>query len=288
MRAVTFVDRLTLEVEGTVAQHGVCLGDVDSDGQHELVVGTEAGELLVFKGASGTAWLRCSDLGFITALAIGDLLGLGHSVLVVASGCGWLHIFDLSCCPPAGAGEEGPRSVAPVHTQRVPANVKDLILCAVTGRAGAGRLQLVVSLTDRVVRTYHWERQAAPEGEEGGPAPLAPASGPGRLVSVNKWEFASQIGTVTCNIDSDGRPALLVAQPGGAYMKLKEAEPGAEGEPGEGGATAMSVEYEPLGVNRRRNRNVSAEILGGFQSRAGGPGTRLAGLPCASALPMHF
>ena len=26
----------------------------------------------------------------------------------------------------------------------------------------------------------------------------------------------------------------------------------------------MSVEYEPLGVHRRRNPNVSAEILGGF------------------------
>ena len=31
----------------------------------------------------------------------------------------------------------------------------------------------------------------------------------------------------------------------------------------------MSVEYEPLGVNRRRNPNVSAEILGGFHSRDG-------------------
>merc|ERR1712112_672053 len=40
--------------------------------------------------------------------------------------------------------------------------------------------------------------------------------------------------------------------------------------------TEMSVEYEPLGVNRRRNRNVSAEILGGFESKEGGPGTRYA------------
>ena len=40
--------------------------------------------------------------------------------------------------------------------------------------------------------------------------------------------------------------------------------------------TEMSVEYEPLGVNRRRNRNVSAEILGGFESKECGPGTRYA------------
>ena len=37
----------------------------------------------------------------------------------------------------------------------------------------------------------------------------------------------------------------------------------------------MSVQYEPLGVHRRRNPNVSAEILGGFVSGCeGGPGTR--------------
>ena len=37
----------------------------------------------------------------------------------------------------------------------------------------------------------------------------------------------------------------------------------------------MSVEYEPLGVNRRRNPNVSAEILGGFKTLEG-EGTRYA------------
>ena len=38
----------------------------------------------------------------------------------------------------------------------------------------------------------------------------------------------------------------------------------------------MSVEYEPLGVNRRRNPNVSAEILGGFQTKESTSGTRFA------------
>jgi len=334
MRSVTFVDRLTLEVEGTVAQNGICLGDISGDGNHELIVGNEAGELFIFKGSRVMPWLRCTDLGFITAIGVGDLLGLGHSVLVVASGCGWLNIFDLSeeLAPLEG---EPPRHILPIHTQRVPANVKDLILCDVTGK---GVIELVVSLTDRVVRTYRWQSGAGDEGT-------------GRLVSVNKWEFASQIGTVTCNIDGDGIPSLLVAQPGGAFMKLrcKPEQPDAEaqhiesggevshcaesekkgkqngkecekenelnsenetskengGERGHEGKrenegdgetqkavgegeheddgelevkklTEMSVEYEPLGVNRRRNRNVSAEILGGFESKESGPGTRYA------------
>ena len=50
MRSTSFVARLTLEVSGDVAKHGVCLSDVDSDGDHELVVGTDNGELFIFKG----------------------------------------------------------------------------------------------------------------------------------------------------------------------------------------------------------------------------------------------
>ena len=78
-------------------------------------------------------WLRATDLGFVTAIGVGDLLGLGHryqsqyhtslfikpfscSVLVVASGCGWLNIFDLSeeLLP---LGDEPPRHILPLHTQ---------------------------------------------------------------------------------------------------------------------------------------------------------------------------
>ena len=37
------------QVEGTVAQNGICLGDISGDGNHELIVGNEAGELFIFK-----------------------------------------------------------------------------------------------------------------------------------------------------------------------------------------------------------------------------------------------
>jgi len=279
MRSVTFVDRLTLEVSGNIAQNAVCLGDVDNDGGHELVVGNEEGELLVFKGSSSKVWKRCSDLGFITAIGIGDLLNQGSNVLVVVSGCGLVSIFDF-----AHQGESlfpSDTYLAPIHKQRIPSNVKDLILCDMNED---GNIELVVSLTDRVVRSYKWvpscqddleerEKEEVSEKEssdEGQPT--------GRLVSINKWEFASQIGTVTCNTNNDGSPSLLVAQPGGAFIKLR-VKPGEESkEDGEGEdvLSTMSVEYEPLGVNRRRNPNVSAEILGGFRSSEDGLGTRYA------------
>ena len=53
-------------------QHGLCLGDVTGDGDHELVVGTDGGELLVFKGSGGEVWRRGQDLGFITA--VGEII----------------------------------------------------------------------------------------------------------------------------------------------------------------------------------------------------------------------
>ena len=88
--------------------------------------------------------------------------------------------------------------------------MKDLILCDVTGK---GVIELVVSLTDRVVRTYRWKKTTVNSCNfklHGSYCqsltlvlsfrfrwqPRSDDEGAGRLVSVNKWEFASQIGTV--------------------------------------------------------------------------------------------
>ena len=78
--------------------------------------------------------------------------------------------------------------------------MKDIIIGDINGDSST---ELVISLTDRVVRTYKWVSSLSPPGEE---------AQCGRLVSVNKWEFASQIGTVTLNHDTDGSPALLGEQ----------------------------------------------------------------------------
>ena len=72
--------------------------------------------------------------------------------------------------------------------------MKDIIIGDINGDQST---ELVISLTDRVVRTYKWVSCLGDEAQAG------------RLVSVNKWEFASQIGTVTLNHDTDGTPALL-------------------------------------------------------------------------------
>ena len=47
--AYYFLFTYLLKVEGTVAQNGICLGDISGDGHFELIVGNEAGELFIFK-----------------------------------------------------------------------------------------------------------------------------------------------------------------------------------------------------------------------------------------------
>jgi len=292
MRAVTLVSRLSFSVPGCVAQHAVCLADVDNDGAEELVVATMEGDVLVFKGQeSQQPWKQCSGLGFISAVGVGDLFSSGYNVLAVVSGCGWINVFKIS-----------PQSeevlMTPVYTQRLPANIKDLIVCDINCD---NKAELVVSLTDRVVRIYCWiplaedlsppesPSQPKPGGSSGDDSTphLSQSSTMvrGRFECAFKWESASQIGTITSNIDEDGMPCLLIAQPGGAFMKLrckvnqdKEESQGDPEEKEEEGSelSSMCVEYEPLGVHRRRNPNVSAEILGGFLCGGEGPGTRYA------------
>lgn len=49
MRAVCFVKRLQWDLPGTLFRHGLTIGDVDNDGDNELVVGTAEGDLYIFK-----------------------------------------------------------------------------------------------------------------------------------------------------------------------------------------------------------------------------------------------
>lgn len=62
-----------------------------------------------------------------------------------------------------------------------------------------------MGLTDRVVRSYRWSQSVTS----------------GKLVCLNKWECARQIGSVTLNRGPDGVPYLLVAQPGGTFMRIQ-------------------------------------------------------------------
>ncbi|OAD59040.1 Integrin-alpha FG-GAP repeat-containing protein 2 [Eufriesea mexicana] len=298
MRAVSFVKRLQWDLPGTVCRYGLTIGDVDNDGDNELVVGTAEGELYIFKGSE--LWQKIPGLGLVTSVAIGDIFNYGRNALVVICGDGWAHIYY------------SPRSVNPsitnvtssqqlikeavdqdgtkhghasvdvatgvnitssssldqidgntevnelsgkmecVHVQRIPTNTK-MVLVADVDKDGAN--EMILGLTDRVVRSYRWSSNLE--------------LGRGKLVGLNKWECANQIGTVTLQHMADGTPTLLVAQPGGTFMRIKcnPEDCHLEDETQyKGNETAAScVDYQTLGISRMRNQNISTEIIGDLE-----------------------
>ena len=72
---------------------------------------------------------------------------------------------------------------------------------------GDGLNELIVTLTDRVVRTYQWKKSSK-ESE---------------LMALSKWEFGDQVGCFAmCQMNSE--PHLLVTQSDGILIKTKVIE----------------------------------------------------------------
>ncbi|XP_069677567.1 KICSTOR complex protein ITFG2-like isoform X1 [Periplaneta americana] len=245
MRAVCFVKRFEFDMNGTIFPNALALDDVDNDGNNELVVGNMSGDLCLFK--SDRMWQKITGLGMITALGIGDIFNIGSNALVAVGGDGWCHILFKAKQDDTADQKKG--KLESVHVQRIPANTKVVLLGDIDGD---GCTELVMGLTDRVVRSYRW----VPDSNE---------PGSGKLIGLHKWECANQIGTVTLNHLPDGTPCLLVAQPGGTLMKIR-CHSNEEMDPTNSEMLApTSVEYHPLSCSRMRNPNVSTEIQGGIK-----------------------
>lgn len=256
MRVASFVNHLEFELEGNINKNAICLGDIDNDGQNELIVGNEKGGLAVFKGECHRPVRVGTDLGMVSAVAVGDVFNSGRNVLVVVTGCGYCYIYDFE---DDHLGESTEKKVLqPVHAQRIPANIKVMLIGDVNGD---GFSEMVVALTDRVVRTYRWVNS----GEVVGGKPY------GKLIGLNKWELGDQIGGITFNQCKDGTPSLLVAQPGGTYFTLKVQPAGQDREldPFDERSsellTKMSLDYEPLASARLRSPNIHTEICGNIR-----------------------
>ncbi|CAN7986532.1 unnamed protein product [Ixodes hexagonus] len=270
MRAVSFLDKVEYEFVGNFLQDALCLGDVDNDKDVELVAANLHGDLAVFKYQQPRAWATASDLGAVASVLVGDVTNDSQNKVVSISCDGWCHIFGLQ----SDATDEERKHMAPLHSQRLPANTKMALLADLNRD---GRMELILGLTDRVVRTYQW-------------VCFSEGSSEGKLVGLHKWEFANQVGTISLNGTEGGGLALLVAQPGGTYTKLDFGALGPKDRsscyivtfvpptPSEE-AVQVTPQHHKLDSSHMRNPNVSSAILGGVRgTRDGHPTDALVAL----------
>lgn len=132
MRSVSFVKCVEFAYFGNIYQSALSLGDVDNDGNNELIIGNTSGNLFIYKEQECVQTMN--SLGMITAIGVGDILKCGSNVLVVVTGDGWCHIF-LCLTSPSENSEISSEPPPPlsvklesVYVQRIPANAKVISL----------------------------------------------------------------------------------------------------------------------------------------------------------------
>lgn len=257
MRAVSFLDKVEYEFVGNFLQDAICLGDVDNDKNIELVAANLHGDLAVFKFQQSRPWATASDLGSVSSVIVGDIINDSQNKILSISCDGWCNIFALQ----PDSTDDDRKPMVPFHTQRLPANTKMALLADVNKD---GKMELILGLTDRVVRTYQWI-SFSENGSEN----------QGKLVGLQKWEFANQVGTISLNTTEDGGLALLVAQPGGTYTKLDFGNGALTSDLSTDGTLNADVlqiapQHHKLGSSHMRNPNVSSAIIGGIHGTRDG------------------
>lgn len=298
MRAISLVKHLEFEFSGNVLRNAITLHDVDNDGNSELIVGNERGEVTIFKGYE--KWQTISNLGFVCCLAVGDIFNENRNCLVIVTGDGWCYIYGNSAQDEINEDEtsihnsvddsvdvvdgqilsgesevqtsdsshskpfEKKHGLQQLHVQRIPANTKYILLDDIDDD---GSVEMVLGLTDRVVRSYRWYNPRKFLASTIGKRSSVADELCSKLVGLNKWECAKQIGSVTLHHDAENKPTLLIAQPGGTFMRIRytnddKLEQSDSSTSISEYLTGSSIDYQFLGLSRMRNQNISTEIIG--------------------------
>lgn len=319
MREISFVKRLKFRFNGSVAKNALVIGDADNDQHSELVCANLQGDLAIFKGKSPDSYAYSSNLGMVTACIIGDVINSGKNYVAAINTEGWLFIFDVNnqssrnlkynhstttlddsnvnlsnsqaneaffsrdnnLKKESTASSTNGIKLTPLYDQRMPSNCKELLLADLDGD---GQNEVIVGLTDRVLRTYKWVK-------------IGPDIG--KFVGLYKWEFADQIGAISLNPSRhENCQDIIVAQPGGTYAKLEcfdkkptilsnstsnssnEQKQSSTNEEipqslndnlnnGDNVRTEyiskLTPEYHQLAITQMRNNHISTEIIGGIR-----------------------
>jgi len=251
----------------------------------------------------------------ITACIIADVINVGRNFIAAINMEGWLFIFEVThnnqsmnssqslyCSGSERKPQretinsdeslrtpsEHPIRLESLYEQRMPANCKELLSADLDGD---GQNELIIGLTDRVLRTYKWIDLGRDRG---------------KFVGLYKWEFADQIGSVSLNPSRrENCLDIIVAQPGGTYARLEcfdkkplfsssspsnASSSSPISEPSQRSDTGTQVshetkdnagesndvrteyiskltpEYHQLALAQMRNHHISTEILGGLKN----------------------
>eukprot|EP00727_Mastigamoeba_balamuthi_P010909 m51a1_g6440 putative integrin-alpha fg-gap repeat-containing protein 2 (144) ;mRNA; f:377623-378206 len=110
VRQVSLVSKFVLDAPGNIFKRAICLGDLDSDGVNELVVGTLDGSLYVYKNSSKLCELN--SLGTIIHVAVGDVLSRAKSSIVAVTAEARCHVLELALPGPIAAPSPIPPTAA--------------------------------------------------------------------------------------------------------------------------------------------------------------------------------
>ncbi|XP_052270398.1 KICSTOR complex protein ITFG2-like isoform X3 [Dreissena polymorpha] len=261
-RTVSFVERVEVEFSGNLFNQAIILGDFDNDKGNELAVGNIDGTLAIFKGRGHKPWRKCSDLGMITCITVGDIYSTGKNQLLCLTAEGWLYVFDVKVDYQNEPGHESHDddekgdNLMPTFKQHLPPNGKVMQAADIDSD---GKVELAIGYSDRVIRLYKWQCGLSEmDGETGG-----------FMIQINKWQLAGQIGSITVSRNKAGLNELMASQPGGTYVKLVMDPSDQQEHDGLSESVPANLIYDPLMLSEIRNSNISTEIIGNIRKCPG-------------------
>ncbi|CAF4322149.1 unnamed protein product, partial [Rotaria socialis] len=243
MTFVSPINTITLDCTGNVLPNAILLADVDSTKINKLLVGTQEGELLIFKSNRNPndvqLWRRAQGLGFITAITVGFLVPKANEprpIICVVNAEGAIHLFLLrpniqrSRVRSAGgtatnnrndsklqlygittlSNDEEQQQIQPAFSQQLICNPKVLLI----QDFHETEKQLIISYNDRTIRIFTSMILEEYDGRLSG-----------RILLKHVFNVADQIHTLSSRQMLTSKDyELIVSQPGGNLLRFNPNE----------------------------------------------------------------
>ncbi|CAF3489155.1 unnamed protein product [Adineta steineri] len=243
MTFVSPINTITLDCSSNVLPNAILLADVDMNKSNELLIGTQDGELLIFKSFRNQnnvqLWRRALGLGFITAIAVGPVAvntNEPRPIICVANAEGAIHLFLLRSAgqrsrvrSAGGTLHSGNRNDSKMQLyssttmsiatpnddeqQQIPVAFSQQLICnpkiLLIQEYNENEKQLIISYCDRTIRVFTSIIMEEFDGRLSG-----------RFVLKHAFNIADQIHTISSRRLSNKDYELIVSQPCGNLLRF--------------------------------------------------------------------